>query len=126
MLFFVGTRFHQYTLSAPVETGCGGHGVWIVPVSYDDLFAATELPGGTYVFTDIERLSPHERLLAAAIYRALAAHPAVWPPGTHPAPGRGRRARGPGGAAPPRGRRRAAAPPSRTTSTMRWRRCRWS
>ena len=85
MLFFVGTRFHRYTLDALVATDCGGRGIGIVPVSYDDLFAADLLPGGTYIFTDIERLSAYERLLAAAAYRAMAAQPDRFRPVNDPA-----------------------------------------
>src|SRR5947209_9665143 len=78
MLFFVGTRFHNYTLDAPAATECGGNGVSVVRVSYDELFSGGPLPGGTYVFTDIERLSPHERVLAAVCFQAMAQHPAVF------------------------------------------------
>lgn len=85
MLYFVGTRFHRYTLDNLHETRCGGHDVWAIPVSYDDLFAADLLPAGTYLFTDIERLSSHERLLAAAVFRAMAAHPATFRPINDPA-----------------------------------------
>jgi hypothetical protein len=78
MLFFVGTRFHRYTVNALQDSLCGGHGIWTVPLTYDDLFAAELFPGGTYVFTDIERLSAQERLLAAEIHRAMAAHPDIF------------------------------------------------
>lgn len=85
MLFFVGTGFHAYTLDALIKSGCGGHGTSIIPVRYDDLFTGDPLPGGTYLFTDIERLSGHERLLASACYRSMAAQPNVFRPINDPA-----------------------------------------
>ena len=85
MLFVVGTRFHTYTLDTLTTTDCGGHGVWIVTVSYDDLFSADLLMGGTYVFTDIDRLAPYERLLAAAVFRTMAEQPDRFRPLNDPA-----------------------------------------
>ena len=85
MLVVIGTRFHRYTIEPLVATECGGHGVWVVPMSYDDLFAAPLLPAGAYLFTDIERLSAHERLLAAHVYRAMAGRPDAFHPINDPA-----------------------------------------
>jgi hypothetical protein len=85
MLFFVATRFHQYTMAALRRTACGGHDVTVVPLAYEELFAAPQLSGGTYVFTDIERLSPLERRLAAEVFRKMRAHPAAFRPINDPA-----------------------------------------
>ena len=85
MLLMVGTRHHRYTLDMLVHTECGGRGAWIAPVSYDDLFAADLLPGGTYVFTDIDRLAPFERRLAAAAFAEMASRPDQFRPINDPA-----------------------------------------
>lgn len=42
-------------------------------MSYDQLFSATRLHAGTYVFTDLERLSNQELLLASAHFRTMRA-----------------------------------------------------
>lgn len=64
MIHFVVTPEHRYTLrhflrrkqGAPCRT-----------ITYRWLFKRKSLPGGTYIFTDIERLMPWERHLAAEI-----------------------------------------------------------
>ncbi|GAN77804.1 hypothetical protein [Acidisphaera rubrifaciens] len=63
MLFFVQTASHAYTVAALDGVATA--------LSYDALFAAATVPAGTYVFTDIERLTAHERALAAAAYRVI-------------------------------------------------------
>ncbi len=85
MLFFVSTAHHSYTVDALSSTACGGTGVTVASLSYDELFAAGTLPGGTYVFTDIERLPAYELTLAAEIYRAMARRPSVFRPINNPA-----------------------------------------
>ncbi len=73
VLFFVSTGFHTYTIGALVASQCGGQGVRVVAVSYDALFAQAAFAPGCYIFADIERLSAHERRLAASLFRAMAA-----------------------------------------------------
>ena len=85
MLFFVTTAYHSYTVSPLVSTACGGRGAAVSSVSYDELFAAPTLPGGTYVFTDIERLPAYELTLAAEIYQAMAGRPNTFRPLNDPA-----------------------------------------
>lgn len=70
MIRFVTTPTHGYT----VTSLDGDFGAPLPPceaLDYGSLFAAKTLPGGTYVFCDLERLSHHELVLAAAFYRAM-------------------------------------------------------
>ena len=68
MVFYVVTREHSYTMKAYARD-------WdrLRLVFYDDLFEALSLPIGTYIFTDLDRLTSSERQLAAAAWRQLAA-----------------------------------------------------
>ena len=67
MLIFVQTASHAYTVAALDGIATA--------LSYDALFASATVAAGTYVFTDIERLTAHERALAAAAYRVIGAAP---------------------------------------------------
>lgn len=70
MITFVTTRAHAYTVAALGED----FGAPLPPcraMPYDELFGLPALPGGTYVFCDIERLSHQELVLAAELYRRL-------------------------------------------------------
>ena len=68
MINFVTTRSHRYTLRRLVaEFGARQCRLW----SYETLFTKKRLPGGTWVFTDHERLSVSELLLAARIANLL-------------------------------------------------------
>ncbi|HET6619904.1 MAG TPA: hypothetical protein VFG64_08180 [Dongiaceae bacterium] len=70
MLRFVTTRSHQYTMRAlRPALGRSRIAVW----HYDRLFRQRGLPGGTWIFTDHERLDPYELRLAAEIARLLRA-----------------------------------------------------
>lgn len=64
MINFVTTRSHRYTLRRLVaDLGRSRCRQW----SYETLFARKRLPGGTWIFTDHERLSGFELSLAARI-----------------------------------------------------------
>lgn len=69
MLTFFATRDHLYTFDGLRQFT--GKLPAIRACSYEWLFVQQTLPGGTYVFTDIERLSPHELALAAAAASTL-------------------------------------------------------
>ena len=71
MLIFVTTRGHAYTLRAIVEQKLGAVAPPSMAVTYDTLFQAGQVPRGTFVFTDVERLYPWEARLAADVFRSL-------------------------------------------------------
>lgn len=71
MIRFVLTADHSYTIQALSRMGvplppCEG-------MTYDHLFETTNVPSGTYIFCDLERLSDLELYVAAAIYAELKA-----------------------------------------------------
>ena len=68
MINFVTTRSHRYTLRRLVEDlGSKNCRLWC----YEDLFSRSRLPGGTWIFTDHERLSSFELVIAARIATLL-------------------------------------------------------
>jgi hypothetical protein len=73
VIFYLVTREHGYTIK-PYAEG------WdrMCLLAYDGLFARALCDAGTYVFTDLDRLTPSEQALAVSIWRQLAPHaPAV-------------------------------------------------
>jgi hypothetical protein len=71
MIVFLATRQHSYTLKTLHD---GGYGIPLPEIRvlpYEEMLLAEYLPRATYVFTDIERLSVWERIVAAEVYRAL-------------------------------------------------------
>lgn len=68
MIHFVTLRSHRYTLRRLIaDLGRKKCRQW----SYENLFTRKRLPGGTWIFTDHERLSGFELLLAAKIATLL-------------------------------------------------------
>lgn len=71
MIVFITTRGHGYTID-PLVRGLFDFDLPKVrTANYEDLFRARNVPAATYVFTDIERLSPAELHLAADLYRGF-------------------------------------------------------
>ncbi|MBB5751226.1 hypothetical protein [Prosthecomicrobium pneumaticum] len=73
MIVLITTRGHGYTLGSINK---GTFGVPTPPfrrTTYDRMFRRFRAPRATYVFADLERLSPFELSLAADLYRALTA-----------------------------------------------------
>lgn len=68
MIHFVTTRDHAYTLTNLVDRL--GHGRCRIH-HYERLFQHKRLPGGTWIFTDHERLSAYELGLAARVAARL-------------------------------------------------------
>lgn len=85
MIRFITTRGHGYTLEKLAGTLGSRHcEVW----HYDRLLRSKSLPGGTWIFTDHERLAPFElRLVARIAERLIAGGAAIM---NHPARVRGR------------------------------------
>lgn len=73
MIVFVTTRHHAYTVAALVENRFGQPIPTVRHLSWDHLLRADHLPRATYILTDLERLTPHERRLATEAYRAIRA-----------------------------------------------------
>lgn len=71
MITFIASFPHLYTFTALSGEVLGPSMPPTGAITYDQLFAATALVPGTYVFTDMERLHPAELRLAAAFYRAM-------------------------------------------------------
>jgi hypothetical protein len=75
MLHFVLTRPHAYTVRHYLETWGRDLRRRVGTVCYEDLAFGPALDPGTYVFTDLERLSPTELELATTAWRQLATRP---------------------------------------------------
>jgi hypothetical protein len=71
MIFFVMTDGHEYTVKPIVQQTLGP----AVPPSkyttYARLMDARRCPAATYIFVDLERLTPFELRLAAQVYQAM-------------------------------------------------------
>jgi hypothetical protein len=73
MIWFLTTRGHEYTVKHLVRGKMEGEKVPPCSVkSYDRFLSHKKVVAGTYIFTDIERLTPWEIRLAAEGYAALA------------------------------------------------------
>jgi len=66
VIFYLVTREHGYTIH-PYIAGWDRMRL----VAYDDLFTASHCEAGTYIFTDLDRLTPSERGLALSVWRQL-------------------------------------------------------
>src|SRR4051812_41443701 len=75
MLHFLLTRPHAYTVRHYLETWGRDLRRRVVTLPYEDLAFGPRLGPGTYVFTDLERLSPAQLELAQTAWRQLAARP---------------------------------------------------
>jgi hypothetical protein len=75
MITFITTVDHQYTIDA--LRGEGSQGPVCRSMAYDELFAASELAPGVYVFTDFERMSAIELQAAAGIFRRASQAPNI-------------------------------------------------
>lgn len=80
MIYFLSTRAHEYTWRRSLEFAYRlddqsiRHELLerITLLSYEALFELTELAAGTYMFSDLERLSAQQTERAALYWRALA------------------------------------------------------
>ncbi len=74
MITFVVTGEHAYTVG-PLKKGFGVPVPEVASVSYADISREASLPSGTYIFSDLERLSDAELLWASDLYRCISASP---------------------------------------------------
>ena len=74
MIIYLTTRTHMNVINWYLETWGQPLGSKIIPVAYEDLFKKRNLPLATYIFADIERLSPRETEEVAWISNQLQKH----------------------------------------------------
>ncbi|HEY1923178.1 MAG TPA: hypothetical protein VGG44_10555 [Tepidisphaeraceae bacterium] len=71
MIFFLATREHSYTVTEYLDTwGRENRGI-IRPISYGRIFNSRRLRRGTYIFSDLERLSGPQLELAQILHEKL-------------------------------------------------------
>ena len=73
MIYFLTTPESADTIRVYLKVAGGGLAGRLVPMVYDELFAATTPPPGAYCFADLELLSDMERQRAARRWQELAA-----------------------------------------------------
>lgn len=72
MIFFLVTRGHAYTIQTHLQTWGRPLRQRIHPIYYDQLAHYRRLEGGTWIFTDLERLNAAELEVADLAWSALA------------------------------------------------------
>ncbi len=71
MIVFLAVRHHLYTVDSLCSQKYGPALPVVRAMAYETAFIAQAFHRATYIFTDIERLTNWERMLAADLYRAL-------------------------------------------------------
>ena len=71
MIIFLTTADHRYTLQSLADGGFGFPVPTVAVQAYEEIILQTEILRATYVFTDIERLSPAETRAASGLYLAM-------------------------------------------------------
>ena len=71
MIIFLTTSDHSYTLQSLADGGFGFPVPDIEIDTYERVMPQTEVAAATYVFTDLERLTPAETRAASCLYQAL-------------------------------------------------------
>lgn len=71
MIVFVTSRGHDYTVASFVRGTFGFRTPHIESISYEKLLRSRRIDRATYIFTDMERLTPWELRVAADLFRAL-------------------------------------------------------
>ncbi len=74
MIIFLTTAWHGYTVKTLIDQSFGVTVPACMQINYEQALRATKLPYGTYVFCDIERLTPWELTLSAQLFRFLKHH----------------------------------------------------
>ncbi len=73
MIFFLSTAQHRYTVRPLLKSWTPALAAEVVLLPYEALPSNHDLPPGTYIFSDVERLTEAQRTLAARVYDQLAA-----------------------------------------------------
>lgn len=71
MLVFLVTAGHKYTTAGLLTEDAKRVGLRVATIDYDTAFSRLDMPLGTYLFTDIERMYPWELRLASRLYANL-------------------------------------------------------
>ena len=71
MIVFITTRGNGYTLKSLADGTFGVPVPQFKTTHYERLLRAWRLPRATYIFGDLERLTPWELRLAAELYRSM-------------------------------------------------------
>ena len=71
MIYFLVTAPHRYTIDKLLAARPGQLPVEIVPVTYPELVGGAYGGPGTFIFTDLERLTPEEMEWLARMWNAL-------------------------------------------------------
>ena len=74
MIYYLVTSQHSYTMRQYLRSWPSGQELarMVQVVPYSALPGNLDMPGGAYVFSDLERLGPRQRALAADVYERLA------------------------------------------------------
>jgi hypothetical protein len=72
MIFYLVTRHHAYTIGEHLDTWGREQRGMVRPVFYDRIFNFRRVRRGTYIFSDLERLSGPQMELARMLFRTLA------------------------------------------------------
>lgn len=73
MIFYLVRQSYAYTIINYLESwGIKTTASYIRPLFYEQLWQMKKLPSGTYIFSDIERLTPEEAEITAQIWQQLA------------------------------------------------------
>lgn len=72
MIFYVVTEKHAFTINQYLESWGRNLLSQVRPIFYEQLDKIKSLPVGTYIFSDLERLSPEESEMAAQVWEQLA------------------------------------------------------
>jgi hypothetical protein len=73
MITYFVTPAHRYTMDTYLETWGAELRAMVQVRGYHELAGVRWLPGGTYIFSDLERLTPTLTLLAAEVWKQLEA-----------------------------------------------------
>ncbi|CAD0227956.1 hypothetical protein [Planktothrix agardhii] len=72
MIFYVVTESHAFTMNRYLESWGRNLLPLVRPIFYEQLNKIKSLPVGTYIFSDLERLSPEEAEMASQVWEQLA------------------------------------------------------
>ncbi len=71
MIYYIVTAKHSYTIGTYLASWGRSLVGLIRPISYEELLKREQLSGGTYIFSDLERLSPAQTEIAVQIWEQL-------------------------------------------------------
>lgn len=71
MIYFLSTKEHQFSIVRFLQSWGRPLNDKIKPLSYDELFALKWFRSGSYIFADLDRLTPQQTETAAAVWNGL-------------------------------------------------------